>query len=432
MKSLACRSLLIASFFTASLLAAPAFAAESDAAGVFERRIKPIFKSPKPSSCTECHLAGVDLKQYILPSSEKTFLSLRDQGLVDVKNPDKSKILKLISMRDPTVNAAEGAALIHETARQAEFDAFAEWIKACAADDKLVAAPKLAKAELAEPARPVEVIRHARKDALLESFENSIWAMRFRCMSCHIEGTKDNDKLRAEHGDQVAWIKKAGSKATLDYLLASKLIDIDKPEESLLLKKPLMAVEHKGGKKFLPGDQGYQAFRGWLEDVAKIKRDAYPDAAALPKPDEAVRFGTDIWLKLKNTPPTWGDALVQVDVYRWDAVNSRWYGPILTADRANFGKGRLWQHSLTLTIALNSGASALPKRNITSDEIAREFAAAPSTRYLLKAYVDRTGKKAADWTKQLDDSDYAGQAEFEAKWRPGYGAMTVVDAGGLK
>ena len=56
----------------------------ADAQTVFERRILPIFKSPNPSSCTECHLAGVDLKNYILPSHEKTFLSLRDQGLIDL------------------------------------------------------------------------------------------------------------------------------------------------------------------------------------------------------------------------------------------------------------------------------------------------------------------------------------------------------------
>ena len=51
------------------------------AADIFAKRIMPIFKSPNPSSCTECHLAGVDLKNYILPSHRDTFLSLRDQGL---------------------------------------------------------------------------------------------------------------------------------------------------------------------------------------------------------------------------------------------------------------------------------------------------------------------------------------------------------------
>ena len=33
----------------------------ADPKEVFEQRIMPIFKSPNPSSCTECHLAGVDL-----------------------------------------------------------------------------------------------------------------------------------------------------------------------------------------------------------------------------------------------------------------------------------------------------------------------------------------------------------------------------------
>src|SRR5215470_20137199 len=83
-------------------LAAPSVLASDlradDPAKVFETRILPIFKSPNPSSCVQCHLAGVDLKDYILPSAEKTFRSLRDQGLIDLAAPEKSKILTLISM----------------------------------------------------------------------------------------------------------------------------------------------------------------------------------------------------------------------------------------------------------------------------------------------------------------------------------------------
>src|SRR3954468_9008302 len=73
-------------------------AADPSPAQVFETRILPIFKSPNPSSCVQCHLAGVDLKDYILPSAEKTFRSLRDQGLIDLSAPEKSKILTLIAM----------------------------------------------------------------------------------------------------------------------------------------------------------------------------------------------------------------------------------------------------------------------------------------------------------------------------------------------
>src|SRR5436853_990900 len=87
-------------------------------AEVFEKRIMPIFKSPNPSSCTQCHLAGVELKNYILPSHEKTFLSLRDQGLVDLDKPEDSKILRLINM-----GAKEKASLIQEKVRKQEYDA---------------------------------------------------------------------------------------------------------------------------------------------------------------------------------------------------------------------------------------------------------------------------------------------------------------------
>jgi hypothetical protein len=430
-------------------------AAESDTpAALFERRILPIFKSPNPSSCTQCHLAGVDLKNYILPSSEKTFISLRDQGLVDLAAPETSKILKLINMRDTagspspdgTVSGGgaayttgadqQGAELIHEKTRQAEYEAFAAWIKACAADPKLAALPKLAAAELAGPKRPPEVIRHARKDALLESFENNVWAMRFRCMSCHIEGTPENTKLRAEHGDQVAWIKKEGAAATMNYLIGSKLIDVEKPENSLLLLKPLKAVEHGGGKKFLQGDQGYQAFRTWLEDYAKIVKDRYATAEALPKTaGQPAGFGTNLWFKLTNTPPAWGDGLVRADVHAWDAAKQAWEAaPIATTDRQNNTKMRIWQHTLTLLSAKESdraGAWRSGKPTL------------PAGRYLVRVYVPAAagprlggtrgaGASAPDWRNPPRPSDYAGQAEFTANWGEGYGKMTSVDATKLR
>src|SRR5579872_7498293 len=87
-------------FICVHLCSSVAISAEPTAEQVFERRIVPIFKSPDPSSCVQCHLSGVDLKNYILPSSEKTFLSLRDQGLVDLDKPENSKILRLINMSE--------------------------------------------------------------------------------------------------------------------------------------------------------------------------------------------------------------------------------------------------------------------------------------------------------------------------------------------
>ena len=47
---------------------------------------------------------------------------------------------------------------------------------------------------------------------------------------------------------------------------------------------------------------------------------------------------------------------------------------------------------------------------------------------MVKTYVDTDGKLAKDWKAMLGEAEYAGQVEFQAKWKEGYGAMTAVDA----
>lgn len=51
----------------AGILLAPADG--GPAVEIFRDRILPIHRSPKPSSCVECHLGGVDLKDYIFPDA---------------------------------------------------------------------------------------------------------------------------------------------------------------------------------------------------------------------------------------------------------------------------------------------------------------------------------------------------------------------------
>ncbi|HKB02466.1 MAG TPA: hypothetical protein VKD90_09610 [Gemmataceae bacterium] len=388
---------------------------------VFEKRILPIFKSPNPSSCVQCHLAGVDLRDYIRPGAEETFRSLRDQGLIDLDAPERSKILTLISMGTEDKKAPA----VHAANRKAEYEAFAAWIKACAADGSLRLSPKLSTIVVARPAAPDAVIRHGRTDRLLASFEKTVWAMRFRCMNCHTEGTPQNDKNVKEFGPRVAWVKKGGPKDTMDYLLASKLVDPKEPDKSLLLQKPLGAVKHEGGVKFAPGDQGYKAFRQWIEDVAALRTGKYAKAADLPPTDTGpLRFGTEAWLKLADTPPEWGDRLLQVDVYAWDAKAGTWeQKPVATSDRIVWGKGKLWQH--TVTLMAESGSERAKAWSAGKPAL-------PPGRYLLKVYVDRDGRLKQDWTATLGEADYVGQVEARGAWREGYNAMTVADAGKVR
>lgn len=401
--------------------AAPTGAGASSAATVFKQRLLPIFKSPNPSSCVQCHLAAVDLKDYILPSSRDTFLALRGQGLIDLERPEDSKILKLINRgaADPKT-----AGLIPAGKREAEYEAFAAWIRACAADPTLRDAPPPAKAP-ALAVKPVEVVRHARKDRVAESFETNVWSMRFRCMNCHTEGTPQNDKLVKEHGDRVAWFKKGGPAAAMEYLLASKLIDLDRPEQSLLLTKPLGEVKHGGGIKFVKGDQGYRAFRSWIEDVAAMRAGKYAGPADLPARAPAPKqFGSEAWLKLANVPPAWGGKLLQTDVYAWDEKAGGWEAePVATSDRMVGDKGGVWQHTVTLLARPGSARAKVWAAGRPS---------LPPGKYLVKVYVDAAGKAKADWKAVLGPSEYVGQAEFRTQWREGYNAMTVVDAGSVR
>jgi hypothetical protein len=399
-------------------VAAPANA-EPTPAEIFAQRILPIFNSPNPSSCVECHLAGVDLKNYIRPSHRETFLSLRDQGLVDLAAPRASKILRLISMEPEKSDARN---LIQATARQQEIEAFTSWLEASARDPKLRDAPKLAAAALAKPARPAEVIRHARTDRLLQSFEDTIWAQRFRCSGCHLPGSSQNAKLAAKHGEEVVnWMQSDGAEATMRYLIEFDLINPQQPERSLVLRKPLGEVEHGGGKKMVRGDLGYKAWRSWIDDYAKTVKDRYTSAADLPpRGNPPAAFPSEIWLKLTNTPSDWGDRLLQVSLYAGDTASGTWEKqPIAMSDRPVAGDRKLWQHNLLLLAAKGSPRAA---------QWEKAGAKLPPGRYLLRVHVDQSGRLADNWQAGMGEGDYAGEATVESAWPSGYGKMTSVEA----
>jgi hypothetical protein len=402
---------------SAATTTAPAAEAPGD---LFTRRIAPILKSPDPSSCTACHLAGVDLKNYIRSSSEETFLSLRDQGLVNLDAPQDSKILRFIRMAGPP---APSAALVSEKVKRQEYEAFAAWIEACAKDPALRNAPKLHPDPAGGPGRPVEVIRHDRLDQVRERFRRDVFAQaEFRCAGCHMAGGAENARLVKQNGD-ITWLKKT-SDATFEGIRAAGFVDTAAPEKSLLLLKPLNAVKHGGGQKILPGDMTYKAFRGFLEDYAKVVNDQYAKAADLPTPPPAVEhFPTESWLKFTRTPPAWTDRLLRVEVFARDVGTGGWEkSPIAVSDRGVSGAGNLWQHTLV--------AEAVP-----DSARAKAFAKAavlPAGNYRVRVYVDVAGRLAKDWTASLDDRDYVGETTLQTAWPAGYGRMTTLDAAGLK
>lgn len=372
---------------------------------LFEKRILPIFQSAKPSSCSECHLSGVDLKTYIRPTQQETFTSLVSAGMVDTENPDESKILRFIK-RSP-----EKPNLITESVRKQEFDAFRDWIRSAVSDPELIAI----KGDTAPigPQVPDEVIRHARRDRVLASFVDNIWTEVGRCAACH--SPDQNQKQVKEHGEQVSWITLSDPQATLDYMVENDLINAENPEESLLLMKPTMQVEHGGGQKMVIGDRSYKQFRRFIDDYAAMVQGKYTESAQLPPRSDEVSVVTDIWFKIEGVPAKYDKMLLQVDLYQ--QMDSGWSEfRVATSDRPVFGAGNLWQHSLSLTA---------PRTSQWAPEIESKKKLPPG-KFLAKLYIDRTGKLEKDFTAKLSQDDFVGEVEVESRWPAGYGRMTVA------
>lgn len=421
----------------------------ADALDIFNQRILPIFRSSEPSSCIQCHLASVDLKEYILPSHRQTFLSLRDQGLIDLQSPEKSKILTLIRMGDRDRN--DRARLIHEKMRRAEFDAFAAWIRASARDPVLRNLPPLNVSDLAKPEKPDAVIRHARRSRVVDSFARTVWSQRMRCFPCHTPfeidasdprqaaAVRKQREFEEKYPDLVDRLKifRETPEATLDYLIEASrntrtgdlpLINVTTPEQSLLILKPLsrlpeknadgsfqkpsssLPVSHMGGLKMHPNDHSYKSFMLWLTDYARVTSNTYTSVRDLPADNWT---GTNRILRLLDTPAEWETGtIVQLFVHRRASSSGGW-----SDDPVAFTQGTVTpRHIVNGALFLLQPASA-----------AGADSALPRDRYQIRVYVDRHNRLASDPTLMLGADDLAGTVELaRPRWREGFRQAETV------
>ena len=392
-------------FLIAAMLSPITNLLASDASlAIFEKRILPILQASKPSSCTECHLSGVELKDYIFPEQDKTFAALVKGGMIDVKQPDQSKLLKFIERRP------EKPSLITDKVRAEEAAAFREWIQAAVKD------PQLLKAKSTSSIGPHvsdELIRHARKDRVLNSFAENVWSEVGRCAACH--SPDKNQAQVKKFGDRVSWIKSRDMQGTMQHLLDSGIIDVDTPEKSLLIAKPTLQVEHGGGQKMLLGDRTYKQFRAFIDDYVAVSKGTYKDVKELPKPSREVSQVSEIWLKIEGIPKSLDKQFLRADVYAKTADG--WSKDrVATGDRAIFGGGGLWQQHLTLTAPRDS---ARAKELLSAQKLT-------GGQYLVRISIDRNNRLAKDPSSDFTSEDVVGEVQVRSNWPTGYGAMTMV------
>jgi hypothetical protein len=385
--------------------------AANSSRSVFERRILPLLQAKQPSTCAECHLSGVDLKDYLRPTEAETFAALRDQGLIDLKRPEGSRLLRLIEMSRPNTP------LLTKQARQVEYAAVRDWIMAAAANPKLRALPAKPVSTRVGPAVPDAVVRHERIDAVVASFERNVWSQEGRCMGCHRPDNAENVK---KYGERVRWFVPDSPEATMRRLIAQGDVNVQKPEESLLLLKPLNKVPHGGGVKMLYGDAGYKLFRTWLEDYAASVHGTYRSASDLPLAPKQALVNANSVLTVNGTPAAWFDKLLRVDAYPWDEAKGAWaMRPVITGDRMVYASNNGEGGSTNLILF----------RIVPAADAATQKALPPLStgRYLLKFYCDTEGRLKTDYRLPTDSPDlYRGQQEVTAEWGKGWGGPVVV------
>lgn len=377
---------------------------------IFNRRILPILKADDASSCADCHLSGVDLKNYILDDQARTFAALRDHGLINVNDPDKSKLLTFIA-RTP-----DKPGPVSDKVRQQEFRAFRAWIVAAVKDPELLKTKAAAEADFPTNL-PVEVIRHARTDRVLSSFVDNVWSQMGRCISCH--SPDRNQKVVEKHGKKVSWIVPRDPAATLDNLVRGGNIDLDDPEESLVLLKPAGLADHGGGPKFLVGDTAYHQFLTFAKDYVAMRKAQYKTAADLPQPPDEITRLTNQHLRINGIPARFDKLPLKVILYRWDADTNAWSKDRwATAFNPVNGKQSAWQSMMTATA---------PRESPRAATVRRDDSLLPAGRYLAKLYFDRDGKVANDPDYELSDREFVGQIELNGDWPPGYQPPKIVE-----
>jgi hypothetical protein len=366
---------------------------------IFARRILPLARADRPSSCAECHAAGVDLAQYVRGDAAATFAALKAAGLVNAEQPEKSKLLEFIA------RAPEKGDAVLAKVRAEELAAFGAWIAAAAKDAKIAKASP--SPEPVGPTLPVEVIRHARRDRVLQSFIENIWIERERCAGCH--SPDKNQRLIEKHGEHISWIRPNDPAGTLAILVEHELINTARPNKSLILQKPLNEVEHGGHIKFLRGSRTDKQFRRFLSDYAATVTGKYQTAADLPRPSDQVMVATGQHLRLTDLPPDYGGKLMRVDLYRW--TDGGWSDmPVAMLDGPSNPKTLVFQ-SIAFAI--------LPRTSDIAKDVERRRLL-PEGRYLAKVYVDRDEKMATNRDYTLGSKELAGELSFDGPWPAGY------------
>lgn len=376
------------------------------AAEIYQRRVIPLLQSNQGSSCSECHLQGIQLTDLLSSDPKETFASLRSRGWIDLDQPSESKLLQFIS------KSPDQSTELMDRVRASELEAIGAWIRAAAQDPESLNAPL---PELKDLHLDETMIRHARKDRILQRFVDIVWSQLERCANCH--SPDRNAKQVAKHGEQMSWIVPKSPADTLRLLEERKLINLDDPLASPLKTKALGQNDHGGGVKFPVDGQTDREWGKFLSDYVAIKRNSYQTSADLPLYESIRTFRTGLHLKIKDLPKLSAGQYAVVLVDRLASNGT------VTAEAVAMGEGR----------------------------IAMDGSSWSTTLILLEPPHLRQTEKSIDWSSLLPDGKYqlrwipnadstlsieqilsmrsSMRTEIHSLWPPGHSAAKQISFG---
>jgi len=373
---------------------------------IYQRRILPFVKSPVSSSCSECHLQGIDLKQFLHEDPKRTFNELRARGWVDVDQPENSKLLAFISKRP------DDSSDLQNKVRDAEFEAMRSWICAATSDASFLSVPV---AKLDDLGYESELVKHVRTDQVIERFITAIWSQLERCANCH--SPDRNQKHREKHGETMSWIVPRSPSKTLQMLMEKKLIDLESPSKSLLRTKAIGEDSHGGGIKFPIGGQTDASWLAFLVDLSKAQNGEYRSAKELPRPLEQRGWRSGLHLRIANFPTEWTGRLLQVTLHRRLDDGSFAESPSAWAESRVSPERRSWGNSLSLLSATaNSNGEAIHPVELSE--------ALPEGVY--EARIVNSDSTVEARNDALDQTT-KGRFEIVAPWPAGHTAAEEVD-----
>lgn len=252
----------------------------ADVGELYDRRIAPLLDAERPKSCNQCHLSGLDLGVFVRDSICGTRACLLERGLIDRDAPENSLILRWIARAEPESEVLTESVIVEE------YEGFSEFVRAIAACggescEGVTCADSGAPEACSEAAPSVNQPRRVPEGtgcdplSIERAFIDTAYAERGRCFPCHYP-TEPKADVRAPRWLETRGGCEAGAATTLRNVIDSGYLDLDEPEQSLILLKPLDPTfgggPHEGGVKFHdPNDLEYRTWLGFIEYLASCR-----------------------------------------------------------------------------------------------------------------------------------------------------------------